>query len=44
MPQDGHSLATGQMYIATAWVFPATGQIYTATRRMYSELNWWRSG
>ena len=44
MPQDGHSLATGQMYIATAWVFPATGQIYTATGRMYSELNWWHSG
>ena len=31
LPLDGHSLATGWMYIATGWVLPATGQIYTAT-------------
>ena len=31
LPPDGHSLATGRMYIATGWVLPATGQIHTAT-------------
>ena len=46
LPLDGHSLATGQMYIATRWVLPATGQMYTATGwdRKYTELNWWGSG
>ena len=39
LPPDGHSLATGRMYIAT-------GRIHTATGwdRKYTELNWWGSG
>ena len=46
LPLDGHSLATGQMYITTGRVFPAIGQIHTATGwdRKYTELNWWGSG
>ena len=46
LPLDGHSLATGWMYIATAWVLPAIGWIHTATGwdRKYTELNWWGSG
>ena len=46
LPLDGHSLATGQMYIATGWVFPAIRRIHTATGwdRKYTELNWWGSG
>ena len=31
LPPDGHSLAIGQMYIATGQVLPATRWIYTAT-------------
>ena len=33
LPPDGHSLATGRMYIATGQILPATGWIHTATRR-----------
>ena len=31
LPPDGHSLATGWMYIATGWVLPTIGWIHTAT-------------
>ena len=31
LPPDGHSLTTGQMYIATGWVLPGTGWVHTAT-------------
>ena len=46
LPPDGHSLAIGQMHIATGWVLPATGRIHTATGqdRKYTELNRWGSG
>ena len=46
LPPDGHSLATGWMYIATGQILPATGWIHTATGwdRKYTELNWWGSG
>ena len=46
LPPDGHSLATGRMYITTGQVLPAIGWIHTTTgwERKYTELNQWGSG